>query len=194
MKLIFATNNLHKFNEVAKELDEKYELLSLKDLNIAEEIPETETTLEGNAAQKARFIYEKYGYNCFSDDTGLEIKTLNDRPGVYSARYAGEKCTFDDNMNKVLDELEGVSNREARFRTVIALIINGEIFYFEGIVEGTINRQKRGELGFGYDPIFQPAGYDLTFAEMPLSDKNKISHRGIAIKKLVSFLNSRGNI
>ncbi len=189
MKLVFATNNYHKFSEAVNKLGTSCELLSLKDLGIVEDIPETSDTLEGNAFQKAKFIYNKFGYHCFSDDTGLEIDALAGKPGVYSARYAGEGCSFDDNMNKVLAELMHIKNRKACFRTVISLILNGETYYFEGKVKGLITNYKKGEQGFGYDPIFQPEGYDMTFAEMPLAEKNQISHRSIAIDKLVSFLN-----
>lgn len=188
MQLIFATNNPHKLFEVKSILSSNIKILSLKDINCTDEIPETADTLEGNALQKAHFIYDRYKQNCFADDTGLEIEALNGRPGVYSARYAGEGCNFDDNMNKVLNEMNGMLNRKASFRTVIALILNGKEYLFEGKVEGAILNEKRGVEGFGYDPIFQPAGFNKTFAEMATDQKNRISHRGRSIKKLVDFL------
>ena len=155
---------------------------------MTEEIPETGTTLKENALQKARYVYDKTGLNCFSDDTGLEIEALNNRPGVYSAMYAGEDCNAEANMQKVLKELSGISNRKAKFKTVIALILNGKEYFFEGDVSGEILQEKTGSDGFGYDPIFKPEGYKETFAQMSISLKNKISHRGLAVKKLVSFL------
>ena len=188
MKLVFATNNKHKFDEVASKVEANIELISLKNLNINEEIPETKNTLEGNATQKAMYIYENFGYNCFSDDTGLEIDALNGQPGVYSARYAGPDCTFEDNVNKVLKEMSGIINRKARFRTVVAFVLKGEVHLFEGIVNGEIMTFTKGDKGFGYDPIFKPEGYNLTFAEMSLNQKNEISHRGIAINKFIHFL------
>lgn len=188
MQLIFATHNRHKLDEVQSILGAEFKLLSLSDIHCVEDIPETSDTLEGNALQKARYVHTKYGLDCFADDTGLEIKSLNNRPGVYSARYAGESCNFDDNMNKVLRELQGVSYRSARFRTVVALIWKGKEYIFEGIIEGTIISSKKGGKGFGYDPIFQPNTYDITFAEMEMSEKNRISHRGLATAKLVDFL------
>jgi len=188
MQLIFATNNPHKLFEVKSILSSNIKILSLKDINCTDEIPETADTLEGNALQKAHFIYDRYKQNCFADDTGLEIEALNGRPGVYSARYAGEDCNFDDNMNKVLNEMNSMLNRKASFRTVIALILNGKKYLFEGKVEGAILNEKRGVEGFGYDPIFQPAGFNKTFAEMATDQKNRISHRGRSIKKLVDFL------
>jgi len=166
-------------------------LISLEDIHCQEDIPETEETLEGNALQKARYIYTKYKQNCFADDTGLEIEALNGRPGVYSARYAGEACRFDDNMNKVLTEMQNISRREAQFRTVIALIIDGKEYLFEGKVKGEILTYKKGIEGFGYDPIFQPIGYKITFAEMDMDEKNRISHRGLSIAKLVQFLKEK---
>lgn len=186
--LVFATHNQHKLIEISAMVSEKFELKSLNDINCFDEIPEEKDTLEGNALDKARFVFEKYGLNCFADDTGLEIEALNGRPGVYSARYAGESKDSQANMNKVLAEMEGISNRKARFRTVIALIIEGNEFLLEGIVNGNIIEHKRGSSGFGYDPIFIPDGYHCTFAEMDLTEKNKISHRAIATLKLIEFL------
>lgn len=188
MKLVFATNNQHKLEELQAMLGDEIKLLSLKDIGCTEEIPEEQATLEGNASQKSAYVFDKYGYSCFADDTGLEIEALNREPGVYSARYAGEEKSAEANMNKVLEKLAKINNRKARFRTVISLIINGEENQFEGIVEGEIIQQKRGDSGFGYDPIFKPSGFDTTFAEMNLKDKNKISHRGRAVKKLVNYL------
>ncbi|WP_346855893.1 non-canonical purine NTP diphosphatase [uncultured Draconibacterium sp.] len=190
MELVFATNNKHKLEELQAILGDQFKLLSLNDIGCNEEIPEEQETLEGNASQKSFFVYEKYGYNCFADDTGLEIEALNGEPGVYSARYAGEEKSAEANMNKVLEKLTKINNRNARFRTVISLIINGREKQFEGIVEGAILEEKKGDSGFGYDPIFQPTDFQLSFAEMPLSEKNKISHRGRAVQKLVSYLKS----
>lgn len=191
MELVFATNNKHKLQELQAILGNRFKLLSLKDIGCNEEIPEEQPTLEGNARQKSMYIFEKYNFSCFADDTGLEIDALNGNPGVYSARYAGEEKNADANMNKVLDKMAKINNRNARFRTVISLIINGTEKQFEGIVEGKILREKRGDSGFGYDPIFQPEGFKNTFAEMKLEDKNKISHRGRAVEKLVSYLQSQ---
>lgn len=188
MKLVFATNNLHKVKEVQQMLPSEMELLTLSQVNIDEDIPEDYPTLEGNALQKARYIFEKYGYSCFADDTGLEVEALNNEPGVYSARYAGEHKSSEDNITKVLNNLGSNSNRNACFRTVIALILNGEEYLFEGRVDGTILTERHGSDGFGYDPIFQPDGYEVSFAEMSLNDKNAISHRGRAVEKLVAFL------
>lgn len=188
IKLVFATNNENKIKEINALLTNSIKLLSLKDIGCNEDIPETADTIEGNAILKAQYIYEKYGFNCFTDDTGLEIKSLNGEPGVFSARYAGEEKNADKNMDKVLKKLVSFSDRTAQFKTVVALVINGEITTFEGIVEGEITSKKNGEGGFGYDPIFKPNGYEITFAEMPLSEKNKISHRGRAVKKLIDFL------
>ena len=188
MELVFATNNQHKLKELQSILGEKIHLLSLNDIGCYEEIPEEQTTLEGNARQKSMYVYEKFGYSCFADDTGLEIEALNGEPGVYSARYAGEEKNAEANMNRVLKELTNKTNRKARFRTVISLIINGRENQFEGIVKGKILNEKRGEKGFGYDPIFLPEGYTISFAEMNLEEKNKISHRGRAVEKLVQYL------
>jgi len=191
MELVFATNNLHKLEEVQSLLGNRIKLLSLKEIGCHEEIPEDFETLKENAAQKANFIFDKYKINCFADDTGLEIDALNGEPGVYSARYAGEPCTFDDNMNKVLEKMQGIESRKACFKTVIALILDGKEYYFEGKVNGEILTEKVGLDGFGYDPIFKPEGYDLSFAQMSLDEKNKISHRARATMKLVEFLKNR---
>jgi len=188
-KLIFATNNQHKLEEVSHLIKDNYKILSLKDINCFEEIPETSDTIKGNASQKSHYIFDKFGIDCFADDTGLEIEALNGRPGVFSARYAGIENDFEKNMNKVLVEMNQVTNRKARFKTVISLILNGKENFFEGIIKGVILTEKRGQEGFGYDPIFQPNGYNLTFAEMPLGEKNKISHRAIAVQNLVNYLN-----
>lgn len=188
MKIVFATNNLNKLAEVQKMLPNSIELLTLNDINCFDEIDETETTLEGNAKLKADYITEKFGYNCFADDTGLEVESLDNKPGVYSARYAGLENNSENNMQKLLDELENKSNRKAQFRTVIALNLNNEQFLFEGICKGEITTEKQGNEGFGYDPIFKPNGFNNSFAEMTSEEKNSISHRGNAIKKLVTFL------
>lgn len=189
MELVFATNNQHKIKEISPLINGSFRLLSLNDIKCFEEIPETSETIAGNASQKSQYIWKKFSINCFADDTGLEIEALNGEPGVYSARYAGKACSFQDNIDKVLDKMQGESNRKARFRTVISLIIDGNELQFEGIVNGTILTEKKGVDGFGYDPIFQPEGYDITFAEMTLEEKNQISHRGIATRKLVDILN-----
>lgn len=188
MKLVFATNNAHKLNEIRNLAGSNFEIVSLSDMGWVDEIPETGKTIEDNASQKAFYIYEKYKFDCFADDTGLEIEALDKRPGVYSARYAGESCNFEDNMSKVLTELQGITNRKACFRTVISLVIQGKEVRFEGRVDGVILNEYRGNKGFGYDPIFQPNGYKQTFAEMPLELKNAISHRGLATQKLIAFL------
>ncbi len=188
MKLVFATNNLNKLAEVQEMLPNSIELLSLKDINCFDEIDETETTLEGNAKLKVDYITNKFGYNCFADDTGLEVKSLEGKPGVYSARYAGEPANSENNMQKLLVDLEDKTDRNAQFRTAVALNINDDNFLFEGICKGEILAKKHGEKGFGYDPIFKPEGFNKSFAEMSSTEKNKISHRGIAIKKLVDFL------
>lgn len=187
-KLVFATNNSHKLEEVSHILGEKIELLSLKDIHCDVDIPETADTLEGNALLKAEYIYNNYGFNAFADDTGLEIKALNNEPGVYSARYAGEEKSAQANMLKVLEKLEGIENRKAQFRTAISLILDGKTYLFEGVIKGTIIKEKRGEAGFGYDPIFMPDGYDKTFAELGNEVKNEISHRALAVNKLCEFL------
>jgi len=189
VRLVFATNNQHKLQEVDKMLHNQIELLSLNDIGCNEDIPETSETLEGNASQKAKYVYEKYGVNCFADDTGLEVDALNMEPGVYSARYAGPQRNAGDNMQKLLSELNEIKNRSARFRTVISLIIDGKETLFEGKVEGEILNSLQGEQGFGYDPIFKPDGYEVSFAQMELDEKNKISHRGRAVEKLTLHLN-----
>lgn len=187
-KLVFATNNQHKLREIREILKDKFEVLSLDDINCKEEIEETAETLDGNALIKAEYIKEKYGFDCFADDTGLEVYALDNAPGVYSARYAGEDKDAKANMNKLLTELNGKDNRDARFRTVIALIIGNEKYLFEGIVEGQITESESGSEGFGYDPVFMPKGYDITFAEMDSSEKNAISHRGRAMASMIEFL------
>lgn len=188
MKLIFATHNSNKAFEIQKLLPEHFQILTLNDIDFQEEIPENEPTIEANSAFKAQFIFNKFNLNCFADDTGLEIESLNGKPGVHSARYAGEERNSDANINLVLEELKGVENRNARFKTVITLIIHGEQYQFEGIVDGTIIKEKRGSNGFGYDPIFIPENETRTFAEMNLSEKNKYSHRARALEKMIAFL------
>lgn len=188
MKLVFATHNDHKLHEVQQLLPESFELLSLKDIGCFDEIPETGLTLEENAKIKADFVTQTYGLDCFSDDTGLLVDSLNGEPGVYSARYAGEQKNAGDNMAKLLTKLEGKDNRSAHFKTVIHLNLNGESFVFEGIVEGSITKSQQGNGGFGYDPIFRPVGHEKTFGELSAATKNEISHRGRAIQKLVEFL------
>ena len=189
MKLVFATNNKHKLDEVRKITSRHpVEIVSLAEINCFDDIPETADTLEGNALQKAHYIQEKFGLNCFADDTGLEVEALNNAPGVYSARYAGPGHDSEANMKKLLHEMEGKENRKARFRTVIALVWNGNTYTFDGIVNGTITTTKRGENGFGYDPIFIPEGYEQTFAELGNDIKNQISHRAKAVEKLDEFL------
>ncbi len=187
-KIVFATNNKHKLEELKEIIGNKFEILSLADLNFYEEIPETGDTLAENASQKSREIYNRFHLDCFSDDTGLEVEALHGAPGVYSARYAGEGCSYNDNVNKLLRELKGVKNRKAAFKTVISLIINGKEYFFEGRVDGIITLHKHGTSGFGYDPVFRPDGFQETFAEMSSDTKNKISHRGRATAKLVDFL------
>jgi XTP/dITP diphosphohydrolase len=186
-KIVFATGNPNKLKEINAAI-KSFKIVGLKDLGINEEIPETGITLKENALQKAKYVYDKTGLNCFSDDTGLEIEALNNKPGVYSARYAGADCSAENNMQKVLKELYSIRNRKAKFKTVIALILNGKEFFFEGAVNGTVLKEKKGIGGFGYDPIFKPEGYKETFAEMSIGLKNKISHRGLAVQKLVNFL------
>ena len=188
MKLVFATNNKHKLQEVRDIVGNRVEVLSLNDINCHDDIPETADTLQGNALIKARHIYDKYGLNCFADDTGLEVEALDGAPGVYSARYAGEECDSEANMLKLLKNLTGKNNRNAQFRTVIALVINGEEKLFNGIVKGTISDEKRGDSGFGYDPIFIPEGYTESFAQMSGEMKNSISHRFRATKQLSDYL------
>lgn len=188
LKLVFATNNQNKLKEVQSMLT-NFEIVSLADLHCFDDIPETAETLEGNAILKANFITEKYGLNCFADDTGLEVEALNNEPGVYSARYAGEENNAERNTEKLLKELGDYSNRKAQFRTAVALNISGKQYLFEGICKGTILKEKQGEKGFGYDPIFMPSGFNKSFAEMNMNEKSSISHRGKAIEKLVTFLN-----
>ena len=188
MKLVFASGNEHKVKEIRNKLGENFELLSLNDLSITDEIPETSDTLEGNAKLKASYISERLNLNCFADDTGLEIEELGNEPGVLSARYAGEDKDSNKNIQKVLDNLKGKINRNARFRTVICLYFDNEYHFFEGIIRGTISTEKSGVSGFGYDPIFIPEGFDQTFAEMTLEEKNKISHRALAFESMLEFL------
>lgn len=187
-KLVVATNNAHKLEEIAAILGDEMELLSMKDIHCDADIPETADTLEGNARQKAMYIYENYGMDCFADDTGLEVEALNGAPGVYSARYAGDGHDSEANMQKLLHELEDKENRKAQFRTAICLILEGKEYLFEGIVKGEIIKEKRGGAGFGYDPIFVPEGHELTFAELGNDIKNTISHRARAVEKLCLFL------
>lgn len=187
-KLVFATNNAHKLEEIKAILGEQVEILSLKDIGCDTDIPETADTLEGNASLKAHYIYEHYGMDCFADDTGLEVEALDGAPGVYSARYAGEGHDSEANMRKLLVNLKEITDRKAQFRTVISLIEQGEEHQFEGIVKGCILEEKRGDLGFGYDPIFQPEGYDRSFAELGNDIKNRISHRARAVALLCNYL------
>jgi len=191
MELVFATNNKHKIREISDLLDDSFKILGLSDVNITEDIPEDAETLAENALFKARFVHDRTGMNVFADDTGLEVDALGGAPGVYSARYSGEGRSFDDNITKLLGEMEGAENRLARFRTVIALILDGSEYLFEGTVEGKITTERRGNGGFGYDPVFLAEGYDLTFAEIPLPEKNKISHRARAMRKMLEFLTDR---
>ncbi|WP_299230938.1 non-canonical purine NTP diphosphatase [uncultured Bacteroides sp.] len=191
-KLVFATNNAHKLEEIRAILGNKVEILSLNDINCYADIPETADSLQGNAALKAQYIYKNYGLDCFADDTGLEVEALNGAPGIYSARYAGgEGHDSEANMKKLLSEMQDKDNRKARFRTVICLIEEGKEHFFEGIVNGSIIRERKGGAGFGYDPVFMPDGYSETFAEMGNDEKNKISHRARAVQKLCEYLNYR---
>ncbi len=189
MKLIFASNNENKIKEVKAKLP-SFDIIGLKAFGIEEDIPETAKTIEGNASIKSTYIYNNYNVDCFSDDTGLEIEALNGEPGVYSARYAGEDKNAEKNMELVLQKLNGIENRKARFKTVVSLFLEGKEHTFTGIVNGTILKEKRGKKGFGYDPIFVPDGYSQTFAELSLEEKNKISHRALAVDQLVEFLTS----
>lgn len=189
-KIVFATHNKHKLEEVAEMLSPAFQVVGLTDIGCDEDIAETEETLEGNAFLKANYVYQNYGLNCFSDDTGLEVLALNGEPGVYSARYAGEGRDSNDNMDKLLSNLKSEDDRSAQFRTVFVLLINGEKYQFDGIVEGCIGHEKRGSKGFGYDPVFIPEGYNQTFAELGNDVKNKISHRARATQKLIDFLNN----
>lgn len=189
--LCFATNNLHKIDEVRIALGDNQRILTLEDAGIKEELPETQDTLEGNARQKAQYIFDRHGLSSFADDTGLEVDSLGGAPGVYSARYAGPRCLADDNMNLLLKNLEGVPSRSAQFRTVIHLVLPEGQWSFEGVIRGTLLHERRGSGGFGYDPLFLPDGHDRTLAEMSLSEKNRISHRGEAVRKLAEFLRGR---
>jgi XTP/dITP diphosphohydrolase len=188
MKLVFASNNKNKIQEIQALVPKNIQIVSLKEIGCTEDIPETADTIEGNAILKANYVTEKYGYNCFADDTGLEVEILNGAPGVYSARYAGEQKDANDNMDKLLSELEDKSNRKANFKTVIALNLNGKQNLFTGIINGKIIEEKIGTNGFGYDPIFVADGYEKTFAELTMEEKSTISHRGIAVKELILFL------
>jgi XTP/dITP diphosphohydrolase len=191
LQLVFATNNRHKLEEVAAKINDEIQLLTLEDIGCKEDIQETGSTFKENASIKSHFVFDKYHLNCFGDDSGLIVNALNEEPGVYSARYSGEHGNHAANIAKVLDKLNGIENRKARFKTVISLIWDGNEHFFDGTVEGTIRHASTGSGGFGYDPIFQPDGYDITFAEMTMEAKNKISHRARAVEKLILFLNSQ---
>lgn len=188
--LVFATNNLHKLEEVRHIVSDKVRIVSLAEINCHDDIPETADTLEGNALIKARYLRDHYGYDCFADDTGLEVEALDNAPGVYSARYAGPGHDAEANMKKLLLQMEGKANRKARFRTVVALILDGKEYLFEGVINGEITTEKQGDSGFGYDPVFRPDGYALTFAELGNEIKNRISHRALAVGKLADFLSN----
>lgn len=188
IEIVFASNNKNKIAEIQQLLPSTISILSLEDIGCFEDIPETSNTIEGNAILKANYVTEKFGLDCFADDTGLEVEALNGEPGVYSARYAGEQKDANDNMNKVLRNLQSQKNRNAQFKTVITLNYKGQQKLFTGIVEGVITEEKSGDKGFGYDPIFKPTGYEETFAELIAATKNKISHRGLATQQLISFL------
>ena len=190
MKIVFATNNPNKLKEVQSLIPSHIKLLSLKDIGCFEDVPETQNTIEGNAVQKAEYVKEQYGYDCFADDTGLEVEALNNEPGIYSARYAGPKRDANDNMDLLLKKLKDKPNRNAQFKTVVALHLNGKLETFTGICKGEITQDKKGSKGFGYDPIFMPNGYTETFAEIDLKLKNAIGHRGKAVTRLVEFLNN----
>ena len=190
ISICFATNNKNKLEEVRSKIGNQFNILSLGDIGCLEELPETQPTIEGNSEQKAQYVAQKYHVNCFADDTGLLVDTLDGAPGVYSARYAGPNCMPEANMAKLLDELKDVANRNASFKTCITLIINDKQIQFEGSVSGTILQEKHGEKGFGYDPIFQPNGYGISFAEMSMEEKNKMSHRALAVAKLAEYLKS----
>ena len=191
MKILFATSNKNKALEIQKLIPEGFEILTLNDIDLQKEIPETSDTIEGNAIQKTNFIIENFGIDCFADDTGLEIEALKGEPGVYSARYAGEEKDSNKNMDLVLKKMKGITNRKARFKTIISLSLDNKSYLFEGIVEGNIRKDKIGNLGFGYDPIFEPENIGRTFAEMTIEEKNTISHRGRAFEKMIHFLNSK---
>ncbi len=190
MKLIFATQNQHKLQEIKLLLPKSIELISLADINFTDDIAETADTLKGNALLKAKYIYERFAINCFADDSGLEVEVLNGAPGVYSARYAGLQKNDADNNQKLLAQLEGKPNRNACFKTVIALVLNGKEYTFDGVIEGTILEEMHGTQGFGYDPLFKPNGYNKTFAQISAEEKSKISHRALAVNKLVDFLSA----
>ncbi|MBP6335452.1 MAG: RdgB/HAM1 family non-canonical purine NTP pyrophosphatase [Bacteroidia bacterium] len=194
MKLVFATNNNNKLKEVRQLMPAEIEILSLKDIGCDDELPETGRTLNENAFQKAQYVHEKYGWNCFSDDTGLEVQALGGRPGVISARYAGPACRASDNIQKLLTELKNEENRNARFRTVIACLIDSEVHYFEGQVDGLITETESGDKGFGYDPVFKPSSSEITFAEMTPEEKNQRSHRAESIRKFVDWLKLRKDL
>ncbi|WP_024771108.1 non-canonical purine NTP diphosphatase [Aquimarina macrocephali] len=187
MKIVFATNNLNKIKEVQALMPSAIQIVGLNDIGCIEDIPETSSTIEGNAIQKVNYIKEHYGFDCFADDTGLEVESLHGAPGVYSARYAGEAKDSNANMDKLLKELKGKENRKAQFKTVIALVLNGKLETFTGVCSGLITEDKRGKGGFGYDPVFLPDGYPETFAELSLSEKNKIGHRGKAVRQLIEY-------
>jgi len=192
MEIVFATNNIHKLSEISAILGQEFNLKSLKDIGFEGDIPETNPTIIENASQKSHYIYDRYKVNTFADDTGLEVEALDGRPGVYSARYAGEGCSYEDNMWKLLGEMNGKTNRKARFITVISLILDHKEYFFEGIVNGLITTEPFGSEGFGYDPVFIPEGFDKTYAQMSKTEKNKISHRGLATLKLIDFLKKYG--
>ena len=191
MKILFATSNKNKALEIQKLIPEGFEILTLNDIDLQKEIPETSNTIEGNAIQKTNFIIENFGIDCFADDTGLEIEALKGEPGVYSARYAGEEKDPNKNMDLVLKKMQGITNRKARFKTIISLSLDNKSYLFEGVVEGIIRKDKVGDLGFGYDTIFEPENIGRTFAEMTIEEKNNISHRGRAFEKMIHFLNSK---
>lgn len=191
MKICFATNNKKKIEEVKAALGPGFQLVSLQEIGCDEELPETGDTLDHNAFQKARYVKDHFGVDCFADDTGLEVEALEGAPGVYSGRFAGEPRSDERNIDLLLEKMEGKINRKAQFRTIIALLLNGEEYTFEGVARGEIIHQRVGEKGFGYDPVFQPEGFDKTFAELSLEEKNEISHRGKAVKALIEFLNQR---
>ena len=190
MELVFATNNQNKLSEIRSLINSSVKILSLEDIGCSDELPETNPTLKLNAYQKAKYVFDKFGYDCFSDDSGLEIHALNGEPGVYSARYAGEDCNAKNNINKVLLNLKNNKNRNANFRTVISLLLKGESYFYEGTCQGSISEAVLGSNGFGYDPIFVPSGTSMTFAEMSKFEKGKLSHRSKAVKKLIEFLNN----
>lgn len=191
--IVFATSNPNKIKEVNELIGQIFHIVGLKEIGCEEDIPETQPTIEGNALQKAQYVLDNYQSDCFAEDTGLEVEALNGEPGVYSARYAGPQRNSQDNMNLLLRKLQGIDNRKARFKTVVALVLEGEVHTFEGIINGRIGLEPQGEGGFGYDPLFYPEGQDITFAEMDAAAKNAISHRGRAIRKLVDFLQARGD-